>query len=90
MANADARTVSRIDPGSDSVVQTITVGNGPVAVAASSSGIWVANSIDGTVQRLDPVRGIAERPIDVGGFPSAITSDAKTSGWPIGPTAPYP
>jgi DNA-binding beta-propeller fold protein YncE len=54
VANESAGTVARIDPRRNGVVQTINVGNGPSAVAAGASGIWVANSLDGTVTRINP------------------------------------
>ena len=47
-------TVSRIDPGTNSVVATIPTGNGPAALDADDSGVWVSNQFDGTVVRIDP------------------------------------
>jgi len=57
VANGLDGTVSRIDPESNVVSQTITVGNGPNGAASDENGVWVTNSADGTVTRINPVSG---------------------------------
>ena len=52
MPNQDA--VSRIDPTTNTVEQTIAVGNGPTGIAVGGGFVWVANSLDGTVWQIDP------------------------------------
>ena len=47
----------KIDPQTNTVVQTIGVGNGPSAVAADARGVWVANADDGTLTQIDPRTG---------------------------------
>ncbi len=47
-------TVSRIDPSTNQVVQTVSVGGGPAGVATGGGAVWVANGLDGTVSRIDP------------------------------------
>src|SRR5207248_1462324 len=63
------RAVSRIDPATHAVVQTIPVG---------ADAVWVANGQDGTVTRIDPATGQPGGPLPVGAGPEgiAITADA--------------
>jgi len=65
-------TVVRIDPGTQSVTQTIPVGHSPTAVAFGAGSVWVANSDDGTVTRINPATDVKVT-IPVGGSPQAIT-----------------
>ncbi len=53
VTSAEARTLSRIDPATGAVSDTIAVGGGPTGVVASAGSVWVANSLDGTVTRVD-------------------------------------
>src|SRR5262249_59480970 len=50
-------TVSRIDPGTNSVVQEIGVGNEPLGIVYAAGSLWVANTGDGTITRIDPESG---------------------------------
>jgi YVTN family beta-propeller protein len=50
-------TVSRIDPGTNTVVQKITVGAGPSGIVDAAGSVWVANTGDGTITRIDPDSG---------------------------------
>ena len=60
-----ADEVLRISPdGKD--VDTIRVGGGPGAIAASPRAVWVANSLDGTVSRIDPSRDVVTATLEVG------------------------
>src|SRR6185369_6595973 len=52
---ANAGSVQRIDPQSNSVVATIPVGPRPRFLAAGAGGVWTLNQGDGTVSRVDPV-----------------------------------
>jgi peptide/nickel transport system substrate-binding protein len=56
-------TVSRIAPSTNNVSQTITVGNGPAAVAYGDGAVWVANAVEGTVSSVDPDSGRVVRTI---------------------------
>jgi peptide/nickel transport system substrate-binding protein len=58
-------TLSRIDPATNSVVQTIPVGNWPVGVAVGAHSVWVANVADRSITRIDAVTGNPQRTIDV-------------------------
>ena len=72
VTNADRHTVSRIDPGTTAVVDTIPVGNGPSGIATGAGAVWVVNSLDGTVSRIDPGTNTVVDTIAVGGGPRGI------------------
>ena len=72
VTNADSHLVSRIDPGTNAVVETIPVGNGPSGIATGAGAVWVVNSLDGTVSRIDPGTNTVVDTIDVGGGPLGI------------------
>jgi ABC-type branched-subunit amino acid transport system substrate-binding protein/DNA-binding beta-propeller fold protein YncE/predicted Ser/Thr protein kinase len=44
----------RIDPGTNRVVDSIPVGDDPIAVAVARDKVWVAHRDEGTVWRVDP------------------------------------
>ena len=46
--------VLRIDPATDQAFTIDAVGDHPAGIAASDEGVWVANSLDGSVVRIDP------------------------------------
>ncbi len=72
VTNADGHSVSRIDPGTNAVVETIPVGNGPSGIATGAGAVWVVNSLDGTVSRIDPGTNTVVQTIPVGGGPLGI------------------
>src|SRR5262249_34493578 len=49
-----APALRRIDPETGIPVETISVGNDPVAVAAAGGSIWVASRSDRLLERVDP------------------------------------
>ena len=49
------------------------MGNGPEAIDAEPGGVWVANSLDGTVSRIDPNTNTIAQTIRTGSSPSAVT-----------------
>jgi YVTN family beta-propeller protein len=67
-------TVSRIDPATHAVVQTIRVGADPAAVTVTGADVWVANSGDGTVSRINAAANRVVDTIQVGNVPDAIAS----------------
>jgi YVTN family beta-propeller protein len=67
-------TVSRINPATHAVVQTITVGNDPAAVTVTGKDAWVANSGDGTVSQINTTSNTVVQTIPVGNVPVAIAS----------------
>lgn len=63
-------TVTTIDRATHAVSPAVTVGNGPIGIAAAPDGsLWVANSDDGTVQR------VGAATIKVGSSPTVIAFD---------------
>ena len=50
-------TVSRIDPATNDVIDTIPTGLRPFGVAATDQAIWVTNSNESTLSRLEPDTG---------------------------------
>src|SRR5262249_59902420 len=65
-------TVWRVNPGTNAVVQPITVGNGPSGIATGAGAVWVVNSLDGTVSRIDPGTNTVVQTIGVGSEPVGI------------------
>lgn len=61
VANSRDGIVSRIDPNTNTVVQTVPVGTNPTGVAAGAGAIWVANSGEQTISRIDPHSGRATK-----------------------------
>jgi DNA-binding SARP family transcriptional activator/ABC-type transport system substrate-binding protein len=73
VTSGDEQTVSRVDPDTGKVRQTIQVGSGASSIAADDHGVWVANSLAGTVSRIDPRTDSVVQTIHLHGTPSAIT-----------------
>lgn len=73
-ANTADGTLSRIDPRTHTVVQTIGVGSAPDAVAVTGHDVWVANGGDGTVSRVNADSNTVVQQIRVGNEPAAIGS----------------
>ena len=71
-AAAQGGRLLRIDPASNRVISSVTVGDGPAAVAAGSGRVWVASYRDGTLWKLDPGTGGVTK-IPAYGRPYAIT-----------------
>ena len=67
-----AGRVSRIDPRTRTVRQTIPVGSGPSAVAVGAGGVWVVNSLDGTLSWISPATNQVVKTIPVGNGPSGV------------------
>ena len=65
-------TVSHIDPQTNAVVKTITVGHEPYAIAAGGGAVWVANRTDSTIMRIDPRTNEVVKTIHVGGTPEGL------------------
>jgi YVTN family beta-propeller protein len=67
-----AGTVSRIDPESNAVIATITVGRDPFGVAAGDGAVWVTNRTAFTVSRIDPRTNEVVKTIRIGNRPRAV------------------
>jgi YVTN family beta-propeller protein len=72
MSNQDS--VSRIDPKTNAVQQTIGAGHGPAGIAVGGGFVWVASSLDGIVWQIDPRAhgGQVVDKIAVGNGPTAV------------------
>ena len=57
------------------VTQSIEVGNGPTAIAAVGSLLWVANATDSTVVSIDAQTATVGQPVGVGASPIALAAD---------------
>jgi YVTN family beta-propeller protein len=69
--------LTRADPRTGRVVDTITAGNAPAVVAGGAGDVWVTDTFDNTVTRVDPTGAITAT-ITVGRSPGSIAvgSDA--------------
>jgi YVTN family beta-propeller protein len=72
VADTHGHAVSRVDPRTHTIRQTIQVGNGPAGVAVGGGGVWVANGLDGSVSRIDPVVNREVQRIGVGNGPVGV------------------
>jgi peptide/nickel transport system substrate-binding protein len=72
VANSGERSVSWINPTTNTEVKRIQLGNGPTGIAGGQGAVWVANSLDNSVARIDPDTGKVVRSITVGGTPSGV------------------
>lgn len=76
----DKNRVSRIDPNTNTIVTTISVGKNPVGVVADKNAVWVVNADDaddGTVSKIDPNTNKITATIRVGRRPlSTIASES--------------
>jgi YVTN family beta-propeller protein len=70
--NTAEQTVSRINPATHAVVQTIPVGPQPTAVTVTGTDVWVTNSGDGTVSRINTTANAVVDKVRVGNVPVAI------------------
>jgi hypothetical protein len=60
-----------VDARTNTVSQSVPIGNGPQGVAVGEGSVWVANTPDGTVSRFDPGTGRI-RKIAVGESPTGV------------------
>ncbi len=74
VANRIDGTVSRIDPGTHGVLQTIAVGTLPHEVAVTGNDVWVVNFGDGTVSRINAKTNMPVQHVVVGNQPVAVAS----------------
>jgi YVTN family beta-propeller protein len=83
VANSGSNSVSVVDTLYDDVLSTITVGNQPVALAASSNGstAYVANYTDGTVSQVNLSTNAVTATVAVGGKPTSLALTANGILW---------
>jgi YVTN family beta-propeller protein len=58
--------VSRVDPNTNLVTDTIPVGKAPRFLAVGEGAVWTLNQTDGTVSRIDPKTNKVVATIEVG------------------------
>jgi virginiamycin B lyase len=59
-------SVSRIDPHTNLVVETIAVGKAPRFIAVGAGAVWTLNQGDGSVSRIDPKTNKVVATVEVG------------------------
>ena len=59
-------TVTRVDPATNLIVETIPVGKTPRFIAAGDGAVWSLNQGDGSVSRIDPATNKVVATIEVG------------------------
>ena len=64
--------VLRIDPATGAATETIAVGERPTGIAVGAGGVWVANSLSGTVSRIDPETNEVDLEVDLGQSPEGV------------------
>jgi peptide/nickel transport system substrate-binding protein len=72
VTNDNAGTMSRIDPRSRTVVETIPVGSTPSGVAVGDGAVWVTDNLSQTVSRIDPAVDRVVQTIPVGNAPEGV------------------
>ncbi|MGA9162780.1 MAG: BTAD domain-containing putative transcriptional regulator [Actinomycetota bacterium] len=65
VANTVSQTIARIDPETNSVVQTVPSAGAPTDLAAGEGDVWALNGLDGTVLAIDPRTDQASDSINV-------------------------
>ena len=54
ITSTEKNLVTRVDPATNLVVETIAVGKQPRFLAVGEGAVWVLNQSDGSVSRIDP------------------------------------
>ncbi len=98
VANADDRTVSKVDPGSrDPVGRPIDAGSRPTDIAVGEGAVWVTDVQRGELLEIDPgdgtpigepiVVGARPRGLAVGAGSVWVASGEESSVWEIDPSS---
>jgi peptide/nickel transport system substrate-binding protein len=72
VASEEAGFVTRLDPRSGRVVESISVGHAPSALAVGEGAVWVVDRYDGTLARIDPAKNSVAWSLGVGHDPTAV------------------
>jgi YVTN family beta-propeller protein len=81
--------VAVIDPNSNSVVDSVSVGARPGQIASGSGSLWVANLDDKTVSRIDPATRSVVRYLPVGDTPTGLAAGTNAV-WVVGSDPTHP
>lgn len=68
--------VVAVDPKTNRVVASVSLGSRPVTIAAADGDVWVGDARDGTVTRIDPVTRKVVKTIGIGAPAVDIAADA--------------
>jgi YVTN family beta-propeller protein len=66
VTSTDGNVVSRVDPQTNLVAESIAVGKAPRFITVGEGGVWTLNQGDGTVSRIDPKTNKVVATIEVG------------------------
>ena len=66
VTSTDGNSLSRVDPATNLVVDTISVGRAPRFLAVGEGAVWTLNQGDGSVSRIDPKTNKVVATIDAG------------------------
>ena len=69
--------VTRLDPGSGRVVDTIPVGDGPHSIAVTGRRVWVSNEYDGTVFGIDSRTDRVVKRVRLGSSPRDLAASGS-------------
>jgi YVTN family beta-propeller protein len=83
VANSGSNTVSILDIANNVLLNTVTVGNQPVALAVSPDGTtaYVANYTDSTITEVNLSTGTPVTTLGVGGQPTSVALAAPNTLW---------
>ncbi len=74
VANQNADTVMRLDPGERPTPISIAVGDQPTDVAVDDRWVWVTNGGEHTVSRVDPKTNREDEDVQVGAGPRSVAT----------------
>jgi YVTN family beta-propeller protein len=77
LVNQLTDSLVRVDPRSNRVTATISVGREPVAVALSGDTVWTANALDRTLSQVEVSNDRVVRTVQLGATPVALAADAR-------------
>ena len=66
VTSTEKGTVTRVDPHTNLIVETIPVGKSPRFIAVGAGTVWTVNQGDGSVSRIDPKTNKVAATIEVG------------------------
>ena len=67
--------MSKINPTTNTVTATVTVGSSPRRVAFDGTSIWVTNGNSNTVSKINPTTNTVTATVTVGSSPSDVAFD---------------
>ena len=79
VANSLDATVWRIDPSTNRVIGTVTVGEGPKRGDRRTRRYWVSNALSGTLSKIDPATDTVVKSFPVGDEPQGVAAGANVA-----------